>query len=333
MTATKKANAFIPVVQASAGLRAFECEITGEEISMPDCLSCAQKGAPGCPAFPALVHQIVNDPRPHDFSQQLAREQGADFGISVTESIYCPRKFRLSMENNWTEKPTDFYARVMGTATHALLEGYDHQGIAEERMMVRFPFLGSEILFSGKPDLVTYDPKKGWLITDYKRSAWPPRPSYSYTCPTCGATILDGITDRRGLKFYCEACDDHLKRAQVTQIKHLPEAKSAHQMQINLLAMLLERNEEQYGAILKEKFGIQVDPTKPPAFSGQIIYLGPSSVVRVPVDVDISLGRKFLGDRLRTILSAELPPAEPLESWECKYCKVKDACELAAAAE
>ncbi len=328
MTATTNA-AFIPVVQANAGLRAFACEVTGEEIALPDCLACAQQGAPGCPAFPALIHNIVNDPRPHDFSQQLAKAHGADFGISVTEAIYCPRKFRLGMTHSWVEKPTDFYARVMGTATHALLEGYDHHGIAEERMFVKFPFLGHEILFSGKPDLVTYDPAKGWLISDYKRTAWPPRPTYSYTCPTCGETILDGITDRRGLKFYCPHCDDHLKRAQVTQIKHLPEAQPYHQMQINLLAMLLERNEEQYGAILKEKYGIQVDPTQAPVFSGQIIYLAPSNVVRIPVEVDIAAGRKFLGDRLRAILSADLPPAEPFASWECKYCKVKDACEAA----
>ena len=120
MTATTNA-AFIPVVQANAGLRAFACEITGEEIALPDCLACAQQGAPGCPAFPALIHNIVKDPRPHDFSQQLAKAHGADFGISVTESIYCPRKFRLGMTHGWVEKPTDFYARVMGSREyHAL---------------------------------------------------------------------------------------------------------------------------------------------------------------------------------------------------------------------
>ena len=331
-TKTKKRTATIPTVAVDAGMRAFECEVTGEEVLPDECLACAQKGAPGCSMIPAYIERIANDNRPHDFSQRLAKAHNADFGISVTELIYCPRKFRLKMAHNWTEKPSNFYARFSGTAVHAALEDYESAGIAEERLIATFDYRGKTILFSGKPDLVTY--KNGvWLITDYKRSGWPPRKSYSYTCPNCGEVILEGVTDRRGigsdkLPLYCPDCDERFSRKQVSQITHLPEAKLAHRLQLSLLALLLNKNEEQYASILEEKHGIIVSDA-PPAFSGQIVYLGPQKILRIPVEIDLEAARDLLRARLDVILRPELPPKEPLEGWECKYCPVAAQCDTA----
>ncbi|MCF6278378.1 MAG: hypothetical protein L3J16_06490, partial [Anaerolineales bacterium] len=257
MTTKTKLRATIPIVASGAGMRAFECEVTAEEVSPAECLDCASRGAPGCTMFPAYIRQIIKDARPHDFSQRLAKAHGADFGISVTELIYCPRKFRLKMQHGWTEKPSGFYARFQGTAVHAALEEFDGAGIVEERLIATFDYRGKMILFSGKPDLVTWS-DAGWLITDYKRTGWLPRTSYSYACPICDEIILDGITDRRGLEFYCPACDTTFRRRQVLQFANLPEAKPAHVMQINLLALLLKKNEEQYASILAEKHGVAV---------------------------------------------------------------------------
>ena len=333
MTTKAKALAVIPIVTADAGMRAFECEVTGEEIPLPECLACSERSAPGCSMFPAYIHQIVNDPRPHDFSQRLAKAHGADFGISVTELIYCPRKFRLKMENSWTEKPSDFYARFSGTAIHAALEDYEGAGIAEERLVATFDYRGKTILFSGKPDLVTYS-DAGWLITDYKRTGWPPRSSYSYTCPKCYEVILSDITDRRGIggankPLYCPDCDENFTRRQVHQITHLPEAKLAHATQINLLALLLNKNEEEYASILAEKHGIAVSDASP-VFSGRIVYMGPQNILPLPVEVDIESARTLLRARLTVLLRPELPPKDPLEGWECKYCPVAAQCEAAA---
>jgi CRISPR/Cas system-associated exonuclease Cas4 (RecB family) len=328
MTTKTKSKAVVPIIAKDAGMRAFDCEVTGEEVATADCLSCAANGAPGCPTTAAFIHAIINDPRPHDFSQRLAKAHGADFGISVTELLYCPRKFRLKMAHSWTEKPSDYYARVLGTAFHAILEKYEEQGIAEERMITTFDYRGVKVLFSGKPDLVTYS-DAGWLITDYKRTGWPPRNSYSYTCPKCYEVILSGITDRRKLKFYCEDCDEAFRRSQVHQIVHPPEAKSSHAMQISLLALLLNKNEEQYASILEEKHGV-IAADAPPAFSGKVVYLGPQKILPITVGVDLEAARALLCARIDVLLRPELPPKEPLEGWECKYCPVAAQCDAAA---
>jgi CRISPR/Cas system-associated exonuclease Cas4 (RecB family) len=326
--AEKKKVATIPVLTKSAGMRAFECEVTGEEVATSECLACAENGAPGCPTTAAYIHTIISDPRPHDFSQRLAKVHEADFGISVTELIYCPRKFRLKMEHSWTEKPSDFYARVLGTAFHAALEGYEGKGIAEERLVATFDFRGKTILFSGKPDLVSYS-DAGWLITDYKRTGWPPRNSYSFTCPRCEEIILEGITDRRSLKFHCESCDETFTRRQVHQITHPPEAKEAHIMQISLLALLLNRSEEQYASILEEKHGIIVSGA-PPVFAGKVVYLGPRSIIPISVSIDLEAARALLKSRLSDLLDRDLPPKSPVAGWECKYCPVAAECDAAA---
>lgn len=320
---------FVPVVMPGAGVTGFRCEVTDEPVGQAECLLCAQRGATGCAMIPAYIEQISKDQRPHDFSQQLSRKHGADFGISVTEVLYCPRKLRLKMQHGWTEKPSDFYARWAGTATHAGLEAYSGPGVAEERMIVVFDFRGQKVLLSGKPDLVEYAPSLGWTITDYKRTGWPPRQSYSYACPACNEIILEGVTDRRGLKFYCPTCDADLRRRQVHQITHAPQARDSHAMQINLLALLLLRNEEQYTSLLEAQHGV-VTAGNTDRFSGQVVYLGTQGIVRCPVAVDLEAARDLLRQRLDVLLSPDLPARLPEAQWECKYCPVAEHCEAAA---
>jgi CRISPR/Cas system-associated exonuclease Cas4 (RecB family) len=115
----------------------------------------------------------------------------------------------------------------------------------------------------------------------------------------------------------------------VHQITHLPEAKLAHATQINLLALLLNKNEEEYASILAEKHGIAVSDASP-VFSGRIVYMGPQNILPLPVEVDIESARTLLRARLTVLLRPELPPKDPLEGWECKYCPVAAQCDAAA---
>jgi CRISPR/Cas system-associated exonuclease Cas4 (RecB family) len=100
-------------------------------------------------------------------------------------------------------------------------------------------------------------------------------------------------------------------------------------MQISLLALLLNKNEEQYASILEEKHGVIVADA-PPSFSGKVVYLGPQKILPIPVGVDLEAARALLRARIDVLLRPELPPKEPLEGWECKYCPVAAQCDAAA---
>ena len=41
------------------GLVGFVCEVTEEPVTFDECLACAQRGAPGCPMIPSIVHNIA----------------------------------------------------------------------------------------------------------------------------------------------------------------------------------------------------------------------------------------------------------------------------------
>ena len=115
------------------GLVGLSCEMTEEPVNFDDCLACAKNGAPGCSMTPALVERIRDGIRPHDFAQRMAEEREADFGLSVTELIYCPRKFRLSKTYPYIEKPTALYRMMRGSGVHADLAQYS-EGIRETRL-------------------------------------------------------------------------------------------------------------------------------------------------------------------------------------------------------
>ena len=44
------------------GLVGFLCEVTEEPVTFDECLACTQRGAPGCPMIPSIVHNIGTPP-------------------------------------------------------------------------------------------------------------------------------------------------------------------------------------------------------------------------------------------------------------------------------
>ena len=42
------------------GLVGFLCEVTEEPVTFQECLACAQRGAPGCPMVPAIIHDTAS---------------------------------------------------------------------------------------------------------------------------------------------------------------------------------------------------------------------------------------------------------------------------------
>src|SRR5512140_215633 len=179
-------RATVPVSTVTAGFAGFFCEITHEPVSVPDCLACAQGGAPGCTMTPALIERIAAGVRPLHFSRSFALANGADFGISVTKLIGCPRRFRLTRQNAYYEKPGALARTQRGTARHTDLALYTGPGLKELRISWSFSYVrldGSkvQILLTGQPDLLSLR-DDGWVITDYKDTENPPRPTYTYTC-------------------------------------------------------------------------------------------------------------------------------------------------------
>jgi hypothetical protein len=330
---TKVAPAPAPPV--TVGFAGFLCEVTEQPVSVQDCLACAQNGAPGCPMTPALVERIAEGVRPLHFSKNFATRSGADFGISVTELIGCPRRFRLVREHAYFEKPTSMARTQRGTARHADLALYSGPGLKELRISWSFTYSHPEgqkvrVILTGQPDLLSLR-SDGWLITDYKDTENPPRPTYTYTCHLHPEEIAGKPHWRGRGPFTCSHCGT-LTRAQVDEYITPPAARTTHALQIHLLALLVTKN----GALLASEYNqtrklhcswntpAAVEDT--PVAAGEIAYLG---LLRCSVVPDTAAALAHLKRRLAALLSKNLPPilSDPVELWECGYCPVRDACE------
>jgi len=326
---------------AAPGFAGFRCEISGDRIAPQDCLACAQNGAPGCPMTPALVERIVAGIRPIHFSQGYADAAGAQFGISVTEVISCPRRFRLVRDYPYYERPTSLAAAHRGSARHSDLALYTGPGLKELRISWKFTYTpalrgythpnGSKIpvVLTGQPDLLELR-GGGWFITDYKDTENPPRITYTYTCHVHPDQVV-GRPYRRGRgPFTCPICGD-LPRSQVDEYIIPPTARTGHAMQIHLLALLIGKNTaflaEQYNTEWKRNHW-QTPQAGPdtPVSGGEIAYLGH---LRCSVTPDPAAALALLKRRLAALLSPDLPPIlyDKDEIWECGYCPVRDTCE------
>ena len=309
-----------PVITvAPAGLAGFLCDVTEEPVSFTDCLHCAQHGAPGCSFAPAVISNLIRGIRDSDYANLLARENGAELGFSVTELVGCPRQFVLKKQNPYYEKVSAMYRMAFGSGYHSALAEYEtSHGFKERTLTWKITFMGQTILLVGTPDLFEYSEEMGgWLITDYKVTANPP---FGHKVPICVHCDLELHKNASGDKLVCPNCGEFSPRsAAVARVYKPAQARSSHALQVNLYALLIEKN----AARLKESF---------PVKGAQIEYLGPKTPVRCEVTLDRDATMAFLQARLRVLLNThDLPPVldEVDELWRCDYCPVRSYCEQA----
>jgi hypothetical protein len=307
------------------GLVGFLCEVTEESVTFQECLACAQRGAPGCPMVPAIIHDIASSVRSPEYANELAKQTGANVGFSVTELLGCQRQYRLKKQHSYWEKPSGMYRMTFGSGYHAALSKYS-AGIAEETLTWKFRLLGKSILLVGTPDLVELKPD-GWYITDYKVTGNPP---IGRKIPICNHCDLEMYKGDDGLT--CRNCGPLNPRSSaISRVYRSPQARSSHVDQVNLYALLIEKN----ATHLIAKYNLEETVTKHnliPAenFSGgQIAYLSQKGVVRCDVQLDLVESMSLLKQRLRPLLSGTLPPIidDADEWWRCDFCAVRAHCE------
>ncbi len=299
------------------GLAGFLCEVTDEPVTFQECLACARRGAPGCPMIPAVIHDIAGSIRSPEYANNLAKQAGADVGFSATELLGCPRQYALKKQHSYWEKPSSMYRMAFGSGYHAALAKYPG-GIREQTLTWKFTFLGKSVLLVGTPDFIEAIPN-GWHIIDYKETGNPP---FGHKVPICVHCDLDLYKGDDGLM--CPNCGALNPRSSaVARVYRPPQARSSHASQVNLYALLIEKN----AALLEEKHGAQAS-----GFSGaEVVYLSPKTPVRCDVALNRDATLALLKLRLTALLSNNLPPVldEVDELWRCDYCPVRAHCEQA----
>jgi len=305
------------------GLSGFLCEVTAKPIPFHDCLTCSQGNPTGCPMLPTVIHASISSIRSADYSLNLARQAGAEIGFSVTELISCPRQTRLKAEHPWYEKPSAMYRMNRGTGYHAILSAsaaaLKAQGtsiIEEQTLTWKFTYRNKSILLIGTPDLVEWH-DNGFAIVDYKITGKPPFARRVMICPHCGDAVSK-VTERR---YFCDHCQIELKSIQLERMYMPPQPRSSHVMQVNLYALLIEKNM----ALIKKQI-----PQANAKFAGtQIVYLPDDKPVRCDVELDRERALSFLKERLAALTDPDLPPilADAEEVWKCNFCAVRTFCE------
>ncbi len=302
-------------VNTLTGLAGLLCEVTEEPVTFDECIACAARGAPGCPMVPAVIHDIAGSIRDPEYAAKLAQQAGADIGFSVTELVGCPREYVLKRRYPYWEKPLSLYRMAFGSGYHASLADYPN-GIKEQTLTWKFTFLEKTVLLIGTPDFIQHTPD-GWYISDYKVTANPP---FGHKVPICMHCDLELYKGDDGLM--CPNCGPLSPRSSaVSRIYRPPQARSSHALQVNLYALLIEKN----AAVLEKKHGVKADGLA----GAQIVYLSPKVPVRCEVALDREATIAFLKARLNSLLTNDLPPVldEEDELWRCDYCPVRTHCE------
>ncbi len=283
----------------ATGLAGFLCELTGKPVSFDACLSCSYSVSRGCPMFPSAIERILATQRPQDYAMQIAAQHGgADHAFSVTEIVYCPRRYRLAREHPYYERPTAMWRMLRGTAIHDFLANFS-QGIREQTLVWRFRFQGKTIALVGTPDLLM-ETGHGLVVVDYKFTDFAPRERSALLCNDCGAEVSEDLL--------CPNCGPlHRERVSATT---LLKPRNGHESQVLLYCLLVEK------AMHNRVAG------------GQVIYL-----TRKPLKLDVRYDRNaalhILVQRLATLLSPSLPPRleKAEELWQCEHCPLREQCE------
>lgn len=283
-----------------AGLQGFVCEVREQPVSFSDCLSCAQRGATTCPMFPAAIERIISAQRPLEHAALTAHERGVttDYAFSVTEIVYCPRRYRLAREFPYYERPTALWRMLRGTAIHDFLAAAPH-GIREQTLVWSFRYRGKAIALVGTPDLIM-ETGHGWMVVDYKFTDFAPRPRTVLVCNGCQAEVED---------LLCPNCGP-LHREHVSRLTLPIKPHNGHEWQVRLYCLLAEKD------------------MKAEVCGGQVIYL-----TKKPLKVWVDYSRQnvldFLKSRLDVLLNPDPPPIlmDRQEIWQCDYCPLRSRCE------
>ena len=300
------------------GLVGFLCEVTEEPVTFQECLACAQRGAPGCPMVPAIIHDIASSVRSPEYANELAIKAGAEVGFSATELLGCPRQYRLKKQHPYWEKPSGMYRMTFGSGYHAALSTYTG-GIAEQTLTWKFKLQGKSVLLVGTPDLVELRPD-GWYITDYKVTGNPP---FGRKVPICNYCDLEMYKGDDGLT--CPNCGPlNARSSAISRVYRPAQARSSHVEQVNLYALLIEKNL----AMLVQKHNLSGEALEK-FCGGQIAYLSQKGIVRCDVQLDRAAALALLKTRLSALLSEYLPPIidDADELWRCDFCAVRAHCE------
>lgn len=95
------------------------CSVTNREVSMDYCRSCALNIPSPCGYDYALIKRIHDALQPRD-------------GIHVTDLVGCLKRTWYEETEPLPERPSDVMYRILGTATHALLEDEEDENLITE---------------------------------------------------------------------------------------------------------------------------------------------------------------------------------------------------------
>jgi hypothetical protein len=263
-----------------------------------------------------VINGIVQNMRPDDF------------GLTATTVLGCARKWRLKIEYPYALEPSSAYWLFRGQVFHDLVERYTHVtsdngALVEQRLSFlvepstlpeatneHVQLSGDSVVLSGKPDVAFLH--EGHLV-DYKSTKKVHDRYYVYVCPNTGEILWEGRwRRRRDYAFKDCACGERHRPRDVESV-HPPRAYLSHIRQLSTYALMLAEN------------GVSIE-------TAEIVYLDMMRTLRVPVElIPTAEIKELLGERLPAFLQEQLP--EPIDSWECKYCPVKDHCDALAEGE
>ena len=101
-----------------------------------------------------------------------------------------------------------------------------------------------------------------------------------------------------------------------------PQARSSHALQVNLYALMIEKNAHKLANMLNVPHSNK--------FAGaQVVYFGEKEPVRCAVKLDRTATMNFLKVALAELIQPDLPTvlSEVDELWRCDYCPVRSVCE------
>jgi len=303
--------------------KAFICEVSGEFVAHHACLACARNGAlPGCQMTAPVIGGIQANMRPDEPVALVAEGYGA---LTMTTLLSCPRKWRLKIEYDYAEKPSNLWWAFRGQLVHEMVAGAsldDPHVIVERRfsMLVDIPNMPVEtnsyipvfdgmVEITGQPDQVYLDRD---LLVDFKTTKRVPQPWKTYTCPKTAEVLREGQwRPRYGTVFEC-ACGGKHKAKDIEKVSP-PRAYVSHILQLSAYAALLREN------------GVHIA-------AGEVVYLDMQQALRVPIELmaqDEVIA--MIQERLPGFIQSDLPdPLEPIrgeQPWECRYCVVEEQCQ------
>jgi hypothetical protein len=233
-------------------------------------------------------------------------------GWSATTILGCARAARLKEVVDYYIAPGEAFWAFRGHLAHLVVEQFarsDKSAIVEMRFATVVHVAGRPVLVSGKPDVVY--PDRGHLV-DFKTTKKVPDGHYVYTCPDCDRTMQEGKWRlRKGCRKTCPHCGVVHDPSTVRQALTVepPRPYDTHIGQLSIYRWLLAQH------------GIEVD-------TAEVIYFNMDALRRVGVDLwSLEYTEGVIRKKLAPLVSEGLPEPLVANSWRCRYCDVKHACD------